>query len=557
MAMRRENIMIVLLSLIPTVCAGSTARDTASLLETLKGGKIMFERYIDNKTGNPEKAREYAELFFSGEDSSAINPIIAEMADGLAEYYETEKFLFSKAIRYRNISLRIYETLGHKEDAANTNYRLAKLSFNVGQYHNTLKYANEALEYFEGSDRQDIILDCYNLFGIVYYFCKDYDNSNFYFSKCADEARKNGDSLRLTLALNNLAAYENNERTDTAKARSLIREGIHICESMKDTANLFKMYLNLANSYLGTYEPEKAGSVIKQIEGMAGNIQQKGLYYFQLGGYHYYLGEYDHAVSALDSAIHYLSQGEFNQKTLQCLNMLWLSYSSVGDYRNAYESVISYIDLENRLPKADVYLQIFRLQQEKIAQEEEKARIRRTNLFIFCMLIATSIVLLIFMKYRKRMYTVRRQEYELKAKNEIMELKQMQQYQMNRLIETVKDKLTKLNPDVKDRHIREAVSEICNELCSSRDESQWREIKEFVPEFNSESFHRLIKDFPNLTVNERRLCVLLNKNLSTKEISMITRQSVNTITVARTRLRNKFGLTGSHISLQEFLSKYN
>lgn len=517
----------------------------------------MFERYIDNKCGYPEKAREYAELFFSGKDSSIANPIVAEMADGLAEYYEAKKFLFSKAIRYRNLSLRIYDNLGCKEEAARSRYRLAKLNFNVGQYHKTLKYANEALDYFKDTDHKDIIIDCYNLLGIVYYFCKDYENSNFYFTQCADEARNTGDSLRLTLALNNLAAYENNERTDTAKARSLIREGIHICENMKDTANLFKMYLNLANSYLGTYEPEKAGAIIGHIKDMAGNIQQKGLYYFQLGGYHYYLEEYDEAVSALDSAIYYLSQGEFDQKILQCLNMLWLSYSSVGDYKNAYESVISYIDLENRLPKADVYLQIFRLQQEKIAQEEEKARTGRTNLFIFGMLMATSIILLIFMKYRKRMYAVRRQEYELKAKNEIMELKQMQQFQMDRLIETVKDKLTKLNPDVKDKHIRDAVSEICNELGNSKDESQWREIKEFVPEFNSESFHRLIKDFPNLTINERRLCVLLNKNLSTKEISMITRQSVNTITVARTRLRNKFGLTGSPVSLQEFLSKYN
>lgn len=138
-----------------------------------------------------------------------------------------------------------------------------------------------------------------------------------------------------------------------------------------------------------------------------------------------------------------------------------------------------------------------------------------------------------------------------------MEIRQIQQYQINRLIETVNEKLTRLSLNVKDKKVREAVSEISKDLVNSKDESQWKEIKEFVPVLNNDSFQKLIKDFPNLTVNERRLCILLNKNLSTKEISMITRQSVNSITVARARLRNKFGLTGSPTSLQEFLSRYN
>lgn len=78
----------------------------------------------------------------------------------------------------------------------------------------------------------------------------------------------------------------------------------------------------------------------------------------------------------------------------------------------------------------------------------------------------------------------------------------------------------------------------------------------YVPVFNSDFYKRLIQDFPNLTVNERRLCALLSINLSTKEISGITRQSSHSINVARSRLRNKLGLSDSSVSLQEFLSKY-
>ena len=53
------------------------------------------------------------------------------------------------------------------------------------------------------------------------------------------------------------------------------------------------------------------------------------------------------------------------------------------------------------------------------------------------------------------------------------------------------------------------------------------------------------------------LCALLNMNMTTKEISEITRQSPHSINIARARLRSKFNLTGKTTSLQEFLSRYN
>lgn len=559
--MRIKFFTTFFLLLVISVTTNGADRDTIRLYEIAGNDRILFEMYLANKDNRPEKAREYAELLLERVDTSVVNPILASLSDGLAEYYEKERFLYSKAIKYRERSLKIYTALKHRKDEAETEFRLARLNFNIGRYDKTLDYVYKAMEYFEKTGQQDIILDCYNLLGIVNYFCKNYSNSNFYFTKCAEESKRLKDSTRLLLALNNLAAYENNERQDTAKSRSLIREGISLSKSMNDTTNLFKMYLNLTNSYLSTHEAGKAGEIIEIIKEMAGNIQQKGLYHFQKGGYYFYLGKYREAISAIDSAIYYLSQGEFDEKIQQCLNIQWLAYYATGNYEKAYDDVIAYIALENKLAKGDVYLQILRQQQDRILQKEKAAKNKRTCLFIFFaaigILTATSVILFIYLKYRKKMYTISQQEYEIRTKDAIMELRQMQQYQIDRLTETVKEKLTKLALNIKDKKTSDAVTEICNDIVNSKDESQWKEIKEFVPELNNDYFQRLIKAFPNLTVNERRLCALLNKNLSTKEISMITHQSVNSITVARARLRNKFGLTGSPISIQEFLSKYN
>ena len=48
--------------------------------------------------------------------------------------------------------------------------------------------------------------------------------------------------------------------------------------------------------------------------------------------------------------------------------------------------------------------------------------------------------------------------------------------------------------------------------------------------------------YNDLTQNERKLCAFISMNLNTQEISSITLQSVNSINVAKTRLRKKYRL---------------
>jgi DNA-binding CsgD family transcriptional regulator len=59
---------------------------------------------------------------------------------------------------------------------------------------------------------------------------------------------------------------------------------------------------------------------------------------------------------------------------------------------------------------------------------------------------------------------------------------------------------------------------------------------------HNDFYDKLNEKFPNLSANEKRLCAFLRLNMSTKEISAITYQSINSITVARSRLRKKLEL---------------
>jgi tetratricopeptide (TPR) repeat protein len=69
-------------------------------------------------------------------------------------------------------------------------------------------------------------------------------------------------------------------------------------------------------------------------------------------------------------------------------------------------------------------------------------------------------------------------------------------------------------------------------------------------------FEKLLREYPSLSLNERRLCAFLKLQLTTKEISVITGQSVRAIEMARTRLRKKLALTNSEKNLHDFFLEF-
>ena len=73
---------------------------------------------------------------------------------------------------------------------------------------------------------------------------------------------------------------------------------------------------------------------------------------------------------------------------------------------------------------------------------------------------------------------------------------------------------------------------------------------------NSDFIKNLTAAHPGLTPMEKRLCVFLHMNLSTKEIANITMQNFNAIEMARHRLRKKLKLNRCD-SLTTYLTEFS
>jgi DNA-binding response OmpR family regulator len=79
---------------------------------------------------------------------------------------------------------------------------------------------------------------------------------------------------------------------------------------------------------------------------------------------------------------------------------------------------------------------------------------------------------------------------------------------------------------------------------------EWKEFEVRFEEEHSKFRETLTLMHPDLTPNEIKLCSFLRLNMSSKEISEITQQSVRALETARSRMRKKIGLSRSNNLVQ-------
>lgn len=125
-----------------------------------------------------------------------------------------------------------------------------------------------------------------------------------------------------------------------------------------------------------------------------------------------------------------------------------------------------------------------------------------------------------------------------------------------RLLQLVAEEI-QMAREVKGSEEQESLQEILTELRKNKSETVLADFDlKFGVVYNG-FFEKLMKDYPDLTLNERRLSAFLKLQLTTKEIATVTGQSLRAIEISRTRLRKKLRLTNSDKSLTDFFLDYN
>ncbi len=85
------------------------------------------------------------------------------------------------------------------------------------------------------------------------------------------------------------------------------------------------------------------------------------------------------------------------------------------------------------------------------------------------------------------------------------------------------------------------------------DIKSWNEFEIRFKEVHEDFYQKLSSRYPELSPGDIRLCSFLKLNLSTKEISEITGQSISAIEKARYRLRKKLKINNKTDNLTTFM----
>ncbi|MFM7668620.1 MAG: tetratricopeptide repeat protein [Bacteroidota bacterium] len=431
---------------------------------------------------------------------------------------------------------------------------------------------------------EEFLIDYYNQLGVTYYYEQlDMPKSFDYFKKALNLSKKLKIEKNISRTLSNYGlAYLEKENHETAL--SYFRQAIASYKKEYKKDGTMEFYSNMGVAFIyaekydsASYYLDKSLLLTKETPGLDDDAER--LMY--LGVFNQEIGENDKALGYLKEAfklIHNLSS--FRSKILVCEGLAD-AFAGIGQYKEAhdfrnkeklYRDSLRVISLEESFlsykykSELDDLKNRNRLQQIEKEKEGEQFKFWVVIGVLFIVLLIGFVVFLVF-RYRtnqKRLILQTEKEkleknqvtLELEANEREVTAKSMFLLEKDNLINNISDKLRATLPKLEgDAHI--VVNGLISELHFSVNNKRWEEFELRFNKVHPNFIQNLEKKHPRLSNNERKLCAFLLMNMSSKDISSITGQTVHSINIARSRLRNKLDLVHTGEELGYYLMKFS
>jgi hypothetical protein len=167
------------------------------------------------------------------------------------------------------------------------------------------------------------------------------------------------------------------------------------------------------------------------------------------------------------------------------------------------------------------------------------------------------VLLLLYSRQRIKVKNVRLekkiQDINLERLNRELASQALNMVRMNERKVSLINALKQHLPNIK-KDNQQMLQQVIAGFETDQNEAAWKEFEMRFREVHREFYDKLMAINPAMTLNEKRLCAFLRLDMTSKEISAITGQSIRAIEQARIRLRKQLGLTNQQVSLSAFLS---
>jgi tetratricopeptide (TPR) repeat protein len=434
-------------------------------------------------------------------------------------------------------------------------------------------YIEQIKDLSEESGNTEYMIDYYNQLGVTYYHEQlNMKNSFDYFKKALDLSKELRIEKNISRTLSNCGlAYLQKENFPVAL--DYFRRAIASYKKEYKKEGTIEFYSNMGVAYIyaqkndsASFYLSKALELANETPGLEDDAERL-----------MYLGVFNQEIGNNDEALNYLSEANklitklvsFSSKILVCQGLAD-AYSSKNDYKLAHEYRMKEIAYRDSL--REISLQESALAyQFKDELRLEKDKTDKIKLYVIILSLIVLVLVIAIWFYINRVKTARRnaeiklQNEQLEKENAQLELenneremtsKSMFLLEKDNLIHNISDKLRATLPKL-DGESYTVVNGLISELNFSLNNKRWDEFEMRFNKVHPNFIRNLEKKHPKLSNNERKLCSFLLMNMSSKDISTVTGQTVHSINIARSRLRNKLNLVHTGEELGSYLAKFS
>ena len=553
---------------------------TDSLLAELKNTPKNQEKAIlFNKLAQDyREAHPDSSIYFAKKGLALATEIdyplgIAENAASLGDFYVGYDSL-DRAKENYILAIVYFKQLKKDYDLANLLKIVGNIYLTQGNYSEALLYYSNCQKVSERNNFKDILPHVYNNSGLVYMNTGDNVKALKYLLKSYKGFKEIGLIEEVGYAVSNIADIYLSESKDSLainyynEALSIFKERGNFIEVAsiymvfgsneydKGNFNEALKYYEEAHDFFKSQKEEYLGPKSYILVNILGNF----------GSVYYQLGDRQKAIDYLEEALelaqnnHYLTWVEHNTYELFKIYEDEGNYKIALDYFKLYEESGDQILSESSIRKITQLEMQFEFDEKirkrelEVAQKEAEQEKRELMylLFIVFGVLVTIVAILLFLNQRNKTIKV-----ELKRKNLGLEHDKLQQelehrnrelatnvmflLKKNEFITHTAEKLAGMKKQFKEENKR-VIQDVIRDLLQNTSKEVWKEFEVRFQEVHSEFYNNLNEKYPDLTPNEKKICAFLRLNMSTKDISAITYQSVRSIDMARFRLRKKIGL---------------
>jgi tetratricopeptide (TPR) repeat protein/DNA-binding CsgD family transcriptional regulator len=504
----------------------------------------FYKKADKNADSNTEPlllARIYNGIGLSNVDLTNYDTALIYYEKAKDIYIETDD-LEGVALQLQNIGV-VYDLVGRTEEAlkhylsslsilealpnprlsilANNYMNTAIVFMNIGDNIKALVYFRKSEDSYARSENLNGLALLYTNIG-VFYFTQNLDSSLYYHSKALKIFQQTNKKSSEAVALSYIADIHR-ERGEFEEAFIAYNQAIEIIESQN-----FIYGEIICRTGLGRLE----------------RLMNKPLL----------------SIESLKKAISLAVSIDALYLERDATKELALSYASMNNYKEAYETFVQYKELSDELLNIERLELIksleFSYETEKKQREIDKLKAEkkiielRTKIFII-----TSVLILVFLIFvinrqrlirkKERMLAhihkelanekIKAAESELDLRKKILLNYALRITEKNTLLSDIHAKLKEINPKIR-KEVSDILSSIQMNLLLPGDKE---ELDKLINQSGASFFSKLDSLSGNLTDTEKRLCVFLSFGFSSKDISGIMNISPKTIDNYRSSIRRK------------------